>query len=42
MTDIFGVNAGDPEYIAAFSKALRSLWSKGVRPTLDDYLNGRL
>jgi mannitol 2-dehydrogenase len=41
MTDIFGANAGDPEYVAAFSKALRSLWSKGVRPTLDDYLNGR-
>ena len=42
MRDIFGANATDPAYVAAFSKALTSLWSKGVRATLDDYLNGRL
>ena len=42
MTDIFGANAADPAYVAAFSKALQSLWAKGVRATLDDYLNGRL
>ncbi|HXT05946.1 MAG TPA: mannitol dehydrogenase family protein [Roseiarcus sp.] len=42
MTDIFGANASDPAYVAAFSKALQSLWAKGVRATLDDYLNGRL
>jgi mannitol 2-dehydrogenase len=42
MTDIFGALASDTRYVAAFSKALKSLWSKGVRATLDDYLNGRL
>ena len=42
MTDIFGANAQDPTYVAAFSKALASLWAKGVRATLDDYLSGRL
>ena len=40
MTDIFGDLAGDPAYVAAFSGALSSLWAKGVRATLDDYLNG--
>ena len=38
MTDIFGAIAPDPAYVAAFSKALTSLWAKGVRATLDDYL----
>jgi mannitol 2-dehydrogenase len=42
MGDIFGNLANDPAYVAAFSKALTSLWSKGVRATLDDYLNDRL
>jgi mannitol 2-dehydrogenase len=42
MTDIFGANASDPAYVAAFSKALTLLWSQGVRATLDDYLNDRL
>ncbi len=42
MTDIFGVNASDPDYVAAFSKALQSLWTKGVRATLGDYRAGRL
>ena len=31
--------ARDPAYVAAFSGALHSLWAKGVRATLDDYLN---
>jgi mannitol 2-dehydrogenase len=42
MTDIFGGLASDPAYVAAFSKALNSLWAKGVRATLDDYLNDRM
>jgi mannitol 2-dehydrogenase len=42
MADIFGGLASDPGYVAAFSKALQSLWGKGVRATLDDYLHGRL
>ena len=42
MTDIFGANASDPAYVAAFSKALAKLWAQGVRATLDDYLNNRL
>jgi mannitol 2-dehydrogenase len=42
MTDIFGANASDPVYVAAFTKALGSLWSNGVRATLADYLNGAL
>ncbi len=42
MTDIFGANASDPAYVAAFSKALTKLWAQGVRATLDDYLNNRL
>jgi len=40
MGDIFGDLARDPAYVAAFSGALHSLWAKGVRATLDDYLNG--
>jgi mannitol 2-dehydrogenase len=42
MTDYFGDLTGDKAYVAAFSQALQSLWSTGVRSTLDDYLNGRL
>jgi mannitol 2-dehydrogenase len=42
MTDIFGDLATNPAYIAAFSGALSSLWAKGVRATLDDYLNDSL
>ncbi len=42
MTDIFGGCASDPGYVAAFKKGLSSLWSKGVRGTLDDYVNGKL
>ncbi len=42
MTDIFGALASDQAYVAAFSKALRALWSKGVRATLADYIDARL
>ena len=42
MRDIFGELSEAPAYVAAFSKALTTVWSKGVRATLDDYLAGRL
>ena len=38
MTDIFGDLSANPAYGAAFSSALASLWSNGVRATLDAYL----
>ena len=38
MHDIFGELADDPAYVAAFSSALGSLWTNGVRATLADYL----
>jgi mannitol 2-dehydrogenase len=38
MGDIFGDLASDPAYVAAFSQALQSLWSQGVRATLGGYL----
>ncbi len=41
MRDIFGVLADHPAYVAAFSGALGALWSKGVRATLADYLDGK-
>ena len=41
MRDIFGELADNPAYVAAFSSALGSLWTHGVRATLDDYLDGR-
>jgi mannitol 2-dehydrogenase len=40
MRDIFGDLADNPVYVGAFSNALASLWSKGVRATLADYLDG--
>jgi mannitol 2-dehydrogenase len=40
MRDIFGALADDPKYVAAFTAALSSLWAKGVRATLAEYLNG--
>jgi len=42
MRDIFGDLADSPTYVAAFANALSKLWTQGVRPTLDDYLAGRL
>ena len=41
MRDIFGDLAEDPAYVEAFSAALSSLWAKGVRATLADYLSTR-
>ena len=38
MSDIFGEAAQDGAYIAAFSNALASLWARGVRATLAEYL----
>jgi len=38
LRDIFGELADSPTYVAAFSAALSSLWSRGVRATLADYL----
>ncbi|HTJ59008.1 MAG TPA: mannitol dehydrogenase family protein [Devosiaceae bacterium] len=38
MGDIFGDLASNPAYIAAFSAALRSLWSVGTKATLEKYL----
>ena len=38
MRDIFGDLADNPAYVAAFSGALGSLWTKGVRATLAEYL----
>jgi mannitol 2-dehydrogenase len=39
MHDIFGNLARDAIYVAAFSKALSSLWGRGVRATLGEYLS---
>jgi mannitol 2-dehydrogenase len=41
MRDIFGELADDPTYAGAFSGALASLWTNGVRATLADYLSGQ-
>lgn len=38
MRDIFGDLATNSNYVGAFSSALASLWAKGVRATLADYL----
>jgi mannitol 2-dehydrogenase len=42
MGDIFGPLASDPVYVAAFSKALGSLWARGTAATLEAYLAGTL
>ncbi len=41
MHDIFGALAKTPAYVAAFSNALATVWSQGVRAALDDYLAGK-
>jgi mannitol 2-dehydrogenase len=41
MGDIFGGLAANAAYVNAFSSALSSLWSKGVRATLADYLSAK-
>jgi mannitol 2-dehydrogenase len=42
MTDIFGDLARNRAYVAAFSHALQTIWSKGTKATLEAYLAGRL
>jgi mannitol 2-dehydrogenase len=42
MTDIFGELSTNPTYVAAFSTALSSLWSRGTRATLEAYLARQL
>jgi mannitol 2-dehydrogenase len=41
LRDIFGELTDNPDYVDAFSGALDSLWTNGVRSTLADYLRGR-
>jgi mannitol 2-dehydrogenase len=38
MSDIFGPLANEPAYVAAFTKALGALWSRGTTATLEAYL----
>ena len=40
LRDIFGDLAQNPAYVSAFSGALSSLWARGVRTTLAEYLQG--
>jgi len=42
MSDIFGPLASDPAYVAAFTKALSSLWARGTTATLEAYLANTL
>lgn len=42
MADIFGPLATDPAYVAAFTTALASLWSRGTTATLEAYLGNTL
>ena len=41
LRDIFGGLADNPSYVRAFSDALSSLWTRGVRSTLADYLSDK-
>ena len=40
MSDIFGETARDDRYVAAFIGAVESLWARGVRATIANYLAG--
>ena len=42
MEDIFGPLATNPAYVAAFTTALSSLWTRGTQATLEAYLADRL
>ena len=42
MGDIFGPLASNPSYVAAFTTALTSLWSRGTAATLKAYLDNAL
>jgi mannitol 2-dehydrogenase len=39
LRDIFGELAENPSYVRAFSHALSTLWARGVRSTLAEYLS---
>jgi mannitol 2-dehydrogenase len=41
LRHIFGDLAGNPDYVRAFSDGLSSLWTRGVRSTLTDYLSDK-
>jgi mannitol 2-dehydrogenase len=41
LRHIFGGLADNPSYIRAFSEGLSSLWARGVRSTLADYLSDK-
>jgi mannitol 2-dehydrogenase len=41
MADIYGDAGKAPEFAAAFTRALASLWANGVEKTLRDYLDAR-
>lgn len=40
LSDIFGDTGASPVFAAAFARNLNSIWDKGVRGTLQDYLAG--
>ncbi|WEK05090.1 MAG: mannitol dehydrogenase family protein [Candidatus Devosia phytovorans] len=42
MSDIYGDLANDPTFIAAFTKALTTLWEIGTKATLERYLDNDL
>jgi mannitol 2-dehydrogenase len=42
MRDIFAGLADNVAYAMAFTRTLRMVWDKGVRQTLEQYLQGRL
>ncbi|MBD8067177.1 mannitol dehydrogenase family protein, partial [Devosia sp. PTR5] len=42
MTDIYGELAGNKDFVNAFTKALRSLWTQGTAGTLETYLGDQL
>lgn len=41
MSDIFGEIGTHPAYVEAFGNALRSIWSRGTRETLQRYIDGQ-
>ncbi len=41
LRHIFGDLADNPSYVRAFSEGLSSLWARGVRSTLADYLSDK-
>jgi mannitol 2-dehydrogenase len=41
MKDIYGAVGREPSFRAAFADALRSLWSRGTKTTLEDYVGAR-